>query len=340
MVASAVGGTSCSSAPEATRTAAEPIIGGDADVADVAVVALQQTSTGTLCSGTLIAPTVVLTAAHCVYGVEASDLQVLVGDDVTSPTLTIAVTSVVTYPTYTGESTGLAGGVDLGVVTLAQALSVTPVALDATATDAELADATVTLVGFGVSSTTDDNLVGVRRSVSTPITAVCSRILTLGDASANECFGDSGGAVLLAGKLVAVISSGLPDCTAPSSQTRLSAHATWLADVLAGTPSAACPACVPPESVLRRCDRDGTGDVGGRSDGRGRGGRRPPPGVDLALARGMRHDAVRAERRRRRSDGPRRAAPRPGPGPAETRLDSASRPPRRRAGRSPRGSPR
>ncbi len=45
---------------EPTRTTAEPIIGGDADAADVAVVALKQTSTGDLCSGTLIAPSLVL----------------------------------------------------------------------------------------------------------------------------------------------------------------------------------------------------------------------------------------------------------------------------------------
>jgi secreted trypsin-like serine protease len=239
---------SCSATPiERMGRSAEAIIGGDADVADVGVVALRQLD-GTLCSGTLIAPTIVLTAAHCVYGVSPSSLQVLVGDQISSPAQTLAVASVAAYPTYTGEATGIAGGVDLGAVVLAEPLtSVTPVPIDTATSDAELEAATVTLIGFGVSNTADESQVGVRTSVATPVTAVCTRWLTLGGPQANACVGDSGGPVLLHGKIVATVSSGAPDCVEPSTMMRLSAHTDWLANVQAGNPTAPCPTCVQPE---------------------------------------------------------------------------------------------
>jgi V8-like Glu-specific endopeptidase len=246
-VASVIAATSCVSAQEPIGVREQAIIGGDADTTDVAVVALQRSDTGTLCSGVLIAPNVVLTAAHCLFGIPASVLQVLVGNDTTNPAQTVGVSSIVVYPTYADEATGLAGGVDLGAVYLAQPLSITPVPMDTTSTDAQLNDATVTLVGFGVRDPTNDSLAGVRESVVTSIDTVCSRILTLGNADANTCFGDSGGAVLLNGSLVATISSGSADCIAPSNVMRLGAHSTWLRAVVAGTAAASCTECVPPD---------------------------------------------------------------------------------------------
>jgi MYXO-CTERM domain-containing protein len=231
---------------ESVSAAAAPIIGGGPDTNDVAVVALVQQSTGTLCSGTIIAPQVVLTAAHCVYRVDASDLQVLVGPDDSTPTQTIAVASVAAYPTYSDEDTGLQGGVDLGVAFLATPANVTPATAATSPAAGDFAGAEVTLVGYGIDSTASGTGAGMRRSVSLPVDSVCSRLLTVGGLDADACFGDSGGAVLLGGALVAVISSGMGDCATPSLMTRLDAHADWISAILAGGDAgAACPTCVP-----------------------------------------------------------------------------------------------
>ncbi|MGO8998546.1 MAG: trypsin-like serine protease, partial [Polyangiaceae bacterium] len=179
VIASAVAGASCISGQEPVETSAavsEAIIGGDADTTDTAVVALLDVANGSLCSGTVIAPSVVLTAGHCVLGVAASDLHVLVGSSTSSPEQTVDVTSAVAYPTYTSEANGIPGGVDLGYVTLATPVTVTPIVVDTSTTDTQLTGATVTVVGYGVTSGTSDNGSGTREEVGLVVSEVCSRI--------------------------------------------------------------------------------------------------------------------------------------------------------------------
>lgn len=276
VIASAVAGASCicacgSGAAERASTSSQAIIGGAPDTSDTAVVALSDVANGDLCSGTLIAPSIVLTAAHCVDGVPAADLRVLVGNSTSSPDQTVSVTAAVPYPTYTSEANGILGGVDLGYVTLAIPLSITPMPIGLTTTDAQLTGASVTVVGFGVTSGTDDTGSGTRNSVSLAVSGVCSRLIQAGNATTNACVGDSGGAVLLGGKLVAVVSGGQLDCESPTNFMRTDAHANWIAGILAtngASDAGTCTSCVGPDpscTAATETEPAGAGDDAGSS---------------------------------------------------------------------------
>ena len=79
------------------------------------------------CSGSVIAPTKVLTAGHCVAGFNVANLQVIISRPTLRDTAVgqvIGVTSGKVHPDF--EQTGLH---DVAVLTLAQPTSVRPVAL-------------------------------------------------------------------------------------------------------------------------------------------------------------------------------------------------------------------
>jgi hypothetical protein len=239
-----------SSAPDETlASGAAPIIGGAADTTDGAVVAVIRISTQALCTGTLVAPDVVLTAGHCVFGIDPSDLEVDLGANITTPDATLTVRATAVYPGFDGSPDQIVDGVDLGALLLTQSVTtVTPVPIATSPLEAgALQGAEVTLVGFGADDGTASSGTGVRREVTLPVTTVCARTLRLGDADANACVGDSGGAVLLGGMLIAVIDGGNEGCEAPTVETRLDTAAPWIQSIVAGELDASCPACGTPD---------------------------------------------------------------------------------------------
>ncbi len=106
-----------------------------------------------ICSGSLIAPTKVLTAAHCVKGGKHRELSVLAGSAWITPPRRrprIKLTAVAIDPAYNGHK----GAHDFSVLTLASAPDVQPIAL---ATKAESKAATrrgriVRSAGWGTRS--------------------------------------------------------------------------------------------------------------------------------------------------------------------------------------------
>ena len=112
------------------------------------------------CSGSVISPTKVLTAGHCVAGFNLANLQVIIGRPTlrdTSVGQAIGVTSGSVHPDF--EQTGLH---DVAVLTLAQPTSVTPVPLATPQQDAALAAAGAQLhvAGYGATNPFGTHLSG------------------------------------------------------------------------------------------------------------------------------------------------------------------------------------
>ena len=159
-------------------------------------------SRGSACSGTLIAPDVVLTAGHCVEGSrEIAIAWIDRGKPVLEP-----VTAAATHPQFSGFNQR---SIDLALLRLSKPMrsDFQPARLD----DALEHDA-YELAGFGLQTSYDEASAGRLRSVETGALALStSRVLHLGRESSPSdiqiCKGDSGGPVFAATPGGAVLSA-------------------------------------------------------------------------------------------------------------------------------------
>lgn len=232
----------CASAPpEAAGTTSAPVIGGELDPSTESVVVVRREGASEICSGVLVAPRVVLTAGHCTWS--SARYFVGFGADGRKPESEREVTRVVPYPTATFGEADLHGGIDLAALELASDAPVAPMPLRASPLPEAMLGAEVAVIGMGRSetSTLDSS---PRRRASSTVSRVCSRLLRFGDATTNACDGDSGGAVVWGGALVAIVSFGLGGCNTPSSHTRLDAHRPWVERMIGGRFDEPCPECV------------------------------------------------------------------------------------------------
>jgi MYXO-CTERM domain-containing protein len=250
------GGCGQVQAPEPGGFAAtsRPIINGTPDTsqAHMAVVALTYGPTSlAFCTGTLVTPNVVVTAAHCLQSVQEQSLQIFFGNDVTQAGEYRGVSEILSHPDFVnGGESG-----DIGLIRLSAnaPASVTPIgplpaSLGLTSADVGV---NVDLVGFGVTEldTADEKL-----HVEIPIGYVCNQGSTCleyidpycfeyAQSEGGTCSGDSGGpAFLFRGEteyLAGVTSYGDPDCTVYGVSTMVDAYESWI-NAFTGVPSEDC----------------------------------------------------------------------------------------------------
>lgn len=208
-----------------------------ADIADSLVMVLQRMGPAAgFCTGVVLGPHTVLTAAHCVP--PGADLRVHFKDGAGAPVL-LPVSGVQRHPGYRADAIARRErSIDLAVVTLAEALPARfrPAAL---ATDAprRVGDP-LRVVGFGLAREGDAATSGRAREVDLALRAPLSAVLAwAADPSrggAGACTGDSGGPVLDAAGAVAALTlwsagTGGRQCGALTQALWLAPYAAWIA---------------------------------------------------------------------------------------------------------------
>lgn len=201
------------------------------------------------CAGSLIAPTVVLTAAHCIYRFPISQARIWVGANnlLTDFGTEIEVIGFIAHPDYEEFSTN-----DLAVIILAEPSSTTPVRLASAAhADLGVAGVPLTAVGWGIQDVADDFIVNELTEVVVPVVddATCvaqlaatasviavvpETMMCAGGNGVDTCKWDSGGPLFgrdAAGRPVqlGITSWGDGCAVTPGVYTEVAAFSDWLA---------------------------------------------------------------------------------------------------------------
>ena len=238
------------------------------------------------CTGTLVAPRIVITAGHCVDG-QGDPTDVKLGaTDSTGPGEVIAIEKATEFLDW--ENT-----YDIGVLILAEPSTITPrkVATTCVTRESLVNGAPITLVGYGATTEEgDDPNTTLMEGRAAIVDATCSTgagcqpdvspggEFVAGGQGVDSCFGDSGGPVYLESRhdgivLAGVVSRALDDAVTPCGDggiyVRPDDVLAWI-ELAAGEPIQRA-TCTPPPVEDPPDDGGGDDDGVAGDDGTGDG---------------------------------------------------------------------
>lgn len=219
---------------------AHALVGPSSDGSTYAGQALMVLAQGpgraSFCSGVVVAPNIVLTAAHCVAAPAAT--RVHFRDPRGAPVL-LTVARVARHPEYRADAVAArAKSVDLALVETAEPL---PSSFSAAAPgDAPNAvGATFEIAGFGMTRQGDPASSGHLRSARLALREPLSNVLLwLDGGGAGACTGDSGGPVFYGGAVVGIVAYAQAavgrGCGGLTQAVRVAPYAGWIQQTIRG----------------------------------------------------------------------------------------------------------
>jgi secreted trypsin-like serine protease len=194
------------------------ITGGRADGTAHPFTGLIVAASGTpLCSAVLVAPSVVVTAAHCFAGEE--DVFVSFDAVVDRTSSSFVAGHAIPDPQFGGKTDTH----DIAVVVLDHPISgIAPARLPGAGAVDRLAKAQeIVNVGYGFDSAKTPVFDGVRRTSTSVLAKVDATTISLKLREGGVCFGDSGGPQLAGDVVAAIVSTGNKTCSGQSTGYRL-----------------------------------------------------------------------------------------------------------------------